>query len=112
MLAMLALGGILVGLAWAFLIELYLDHSVKRPIEVQTKLGLPLFLSIPDMSRNGHRRRLAAAAEKEPSHLKNSEGAASTSVANGSDKTAVGWRSHPGTLIIPCARFLKPCGTG
>jgi uncharacterized protein involved in exopolysaccharide biosynthesis/Mrp family chromosome partitioning ATPase len=107
MLAMLALGGILVGLAWAFLIELYLDHSVKRPIEVQTKLGLPLFLSIPDMSRNGHRRRLAAAAEKEPSHLKNSEGAASTSVANGSDKTAVGLEIAPWDTHHPMRTFFE-----
>lgn len=51
--AVLALGGILLGLAWAFLIELYLDRSVKRPIEVETKLKMPFFLSIPDVSRNG-----------------------------------------------------------
>jgi Mrp family chromosome partitioning ATPase len=29
---------------------------VKRPIDVQTKLRLPLFLTIPDVNRNGYRR--------------------------------------------------------
>jgi uncharacterized protein involved in exopolysaccharide biosynthesis/Mrp family chromosome partitioning ATPase len=58
--AMLAFGGILAGLALAFLTELYLDRTVKRPSEVEAKLKLPLFLSIPDVSRNGHARRLPA----------------------------------------------------
>jgi len=59
---MLAIGGILVGLAWAFLIEFYLDRSVKRAVEVESKLHLRLFLSIPDISRNG--KTFAKAAER------------------------------------------------
>ena len=31
----------------AFVIEFYLDRSIKRPIEIETSLGLPLFISIP-----------------------------------------------------------------
>jgi uncharacterized protein involved in exopolysaccharide biosynthesis/Mrp family chromosome partitioning ATPase len=31
----------------AFLIEMYLDQSLKRPVEVESKLGLPLFLDVP-----------------------------------------------------------------
>ena len=54
--AMIVAGGVALGLGWAFLIELFLDRSVKRPIDVQTKLRLPLFLAIPDVNRNGHRR--------------------------------------------------------
>jgi polysaccharide biosynthesis transport protein len=54
--AMLAVGGILGGLALAFLIELFLDRSVKRPTDIETKLRLPLFISIPALARNGHRR--------------------------------------------------------
>ena len=42
------LGGLVAGLALAFVIELYFDRSIKRPIEIETKLGLPLFLSIPE----------------------------------------------------------------
>ena len=46
-------GGILGGLALAFLWELFIDQSIKRPVEVEAKLRLPLFLWIPDVSSNG-----------------------------------------------------------
>src|ERR1039458_6000120 len=52
-------GGLLAGLAWAFLIEFYLDRSVKRPVDLQNKLRIPFFLSIPDLNHN-NRSRLAA----------------------------------------------------
>jgi uncharacterized protein involved in exopolysaccharide biosynthesis/Mrp family chromosome partitioning ATPase len=48
------------GLALAFLIEFFLDRSVKRPGEVETKLRLPLFISIPDIRRNGYGRQAQA----------------------------------------------------
>ena len=54
MAAMLAFGGIAAGLGLAFLIEMFLDRSLKRPVEIEAKLGLPLFISIPDFARNGH----------------------------------------------------------
>jgi len=57
MAAGLLAGGILGGLALAFLIELFLDRSVKRPAEIETKLNLPLFLSIPNMHLNGSRSK-------------------------------------------------------
>lgn len=50
----LAAGGIAFGLALAFAIELFLDRSLKRPVEIESKLGLPLFISIPDFSQNGY----------------------------------------------------------
>lgn len=43
----LAAGGLLLGLALAFAVELFLDQSVKRPIEVERSLGLPLVMTIP-----------------------------------------------------------------
>ena len=46
-------GALVAGLALAFVIEFYFDRSFKRPIEIETKLGLPLFLSIPETTRNG-----------------------------------------------------------
>jgi uncharacterized protein involved in exopolysaccharide biosynthesis/Mrp family chromosome partitioning ATPase len=67
---MLGFGGILLGLAWAFLMELILDRSVKRPIEIEAKLKVPLFLSIPDVRRNGH-SRLARTAEQRRLQLQN-----------------------------------------
>jgi uncharacterized protein involved in exopolysaccharide biosynthesis/Mrp family chromosome partitioning ATPase len=59
----LAVGGVLAGLVLAFFIELFLDRTIKRPIEIETKLQLPLFISIPDLAKNGH-RRLAAANDR------------------------------------------------
>jgi Mrp family chromosome partitioning ATPase len=70
LMAMVAFGGIFAGLAWAFLIELYLDRSVRRPVEIEAKLKLPLFLSIPDVSRNS-RWRLAKTAERRQLQLHN-----------------------------------------
>ena len=43
----LAAGGMAVGVGLAFMIELLFDRRVKRPIEIQTRLQLPLLLSIP-----------------------------------------------------------------
>jgi Mrp family chromosome partitioning ATPase len=54
MAAILAVGGIAIGLALAFLIEMFLDRSLKRPVEIEAKLGLPLFISIPDFTQNGY----------------------------------------------------------
>jgi Mrp family chromosome partitioning ATPase len=43
----LAGGGMVLGVALAFMIELLFDRRIKRPIEIQTRLQLPLLLSIP-----------------------------------------------------------------
>jgi len=43
----LVAGGLAAGLALAFLVERILNRSVKRPCEIETNLGLPLFISIP-----------------------------------------------------------------
>ena len=53
----LAASGIMAGLALAFLMEMMLDRSVKRPSEIENKLGLPLFISIPDVQKNGYAKR-------------------------------------------------------
>jgi Mrp family chromosome partitioning ATPase len=50
-------GGFGFGLAWAFAIELFLDHSVRRPIDVERMLGLPLFLSIPVIGKKLKRQK-------------------------------------------------------
>lgn len=43
-----AAGIAIIGFAWAFLFELFLDRTIKRPIEIQRDVGLPLFMTIPD----------------------------------------------------------------
>jgi polysaccharide biosynthesis transport protein len=64
--------GVFGGIGWAFLIEIFLDRSVKRPGEIESKLKLPLFLSIPDVSRNGHARMLKS-PERRQLKLQNSD---------------------------------------
>jgi uncharacterized protein involved in exopolysaccharide biosynthesis/Mrp family chromosome partitioning ATPase len=53
-----AMLGIILGLGLALLIELYLDHSLKRPADIESRLGVPLFLSIPYRNGNGKLRLL------------------------------------------------------
>jgi len=51
------LGGIAaIGLAWAFLFELFLDRTIKRPIDIQRDIGLPLFMTIPDTKGKAFRK--------------------------------------------------------
>jgi uncharacterized protein involved in exopolysaccharide biosynthesis len=52
----LAIGGLAIGTAIALLIEMVLDRTVKRPIEMETKLRIPLLLSIPDFAPVGNAR--------------------------------------------------------
>jgi succinoglycan biosynthesis transport protein ExoP len=47
----LAGGGLALGLGLAFLIEMLFDRRVKRPLEIQTRMQLPLLLSIPFIRR-------------------------------------------------------------
>jgi uncharacterized protein involved in exopolysaccharide biosynthesis/Mrp family chromosome partitioning ATPase len=51
----LVAGGLAVGIAIALLKELLLNRTVGRPLELETRLQIPLMLSIPYAnSRNGH----------------------------------------------------------
>lgn len=43
----LAASGFLVGIGLAFLIELVVDRRIKRPAEIESRMQLPLLLSIP-----------------------------------------------------------------
>jgi uncharacterized protein involved in exopolysaccharide biosynthesis len=54
----LAAGGVGIGLALALLIEMVLDRTIKRPLELETRLRIPLLLSIPNFGFDGHRLRL------------------------------------------------------
>ena len=64
-------GGLVLGLVWAFLIEMFLDHSVRRPGDVERALRAPLFISIPRLRLNGRPSRkqkvLPAPAAAKPS---------------------------------------------
>lgn len=57
MVGMALAGGIFGGIGLAFVLELVLDRTVKRPIEIERKLRLPLFISIPDTHQNDPKPR-------------------------------------------------------
>ncbi|MGH7989164.1 MAG: GumC family protein [Limisphaerales bacterium] len=59
-----AFAGFAGGLALAFFIELFWDRSVKRPADIETKLQLPLFITIPDITKNGHHHLLTTASPR------------------------------------------------
>ena len=56
-------GGIAVGLALAFFLELFLDQSIRRASDLQKKLRLPVFVSVPRFKRP--RAKLGAPAGSE-----------------------------------------------
>ncbi len=62
-----ALGGVAFGLAWAFLLELFLDRSIKRPVDIERRIGVPLFLSIPNAKQRSFRK---LAKSKNKKHLR------------------------------------------
>jgi len=65
-LGMLAASGIAAGLALAFALELFLDRSVKRPSDIENKLGLRVLISVPDVAKGaaGKRNRLAGGDQR------------------------------------------------
>lgn len=54
----LAGGGLALGIAITLLIELVMDRTVKRPLELERRLRIPLLLSIPYLSAGIERLRL------------------------------------------------------
>ncbi|MCC7374070.1 MAG: hypothetical protein IT581_05415 [Verrucomicrobiales bacterium] len=46
----LAAGGFLVGIGLAFLLEFFIDQSVRRPGQVERSLNVPLFVSVPRLA--------------------------------------------------------------
>lgn len=85
---MAAAAGVFGGIALAFLLELYVDHTVKRPKEIEGDLGMRLFLSIPDIDKNGHGkpwRIFNRKALPEPGHNGNGHGSPAPG-ANGNGK--------------------------
>jgi len=49
-------GGFMVGLGYAFVIEMFIDRTVRRPVDFERMHGLPLFLSIPIIDKKLRKR--------------------------------------------------------
>jgi polysaccharide biosynthesis transport protein len=89
----LAGGGFALGLGLAMFIELVLDQTVKRPLELGQRLGIPLLLSIPYVV-GGDRRRLPAPAGK-----KEGDGDEKAIVVKNGNATIAPWEA---------AHFVRP----
>jgi polysaccharide biosynthesis transport protein len=61
----LGVGGLAFGIAIALLIELVLDRTVKRSLDLETRLRIPLLLSIPNFAHAGHLRLQDAGSDSE-----------------------------------------------
>jgi uncharacterized protein involved in exopolysaccharide biosynthesis/Mrp family chromosome partitioning ATPase len=59
-------GGLIIGLGLTFLLEMVLNQSVRRPVEIEGNLGLPLFFSIPFLKGIGKPGRTATALPPAP----------------------------------------------
>jgi polysaccharide biosynthesis transport protein len=72
----LAVGGLATGIAFALLIELFVDRTIKRPLELERRLRIPLLLSIPNFGSNGHRLRLHDGGDDSEAAIGQSNGSA------------------------------------
>jgi hypothetical protein len=68
----LAGAGMALGVGLAFLIELIFDRRIRRPLEIQARLQLPLLLSIPFLA-NKNRDRLMLAIGSGPRRIASGE---------------------------------------
>jgi polysaccharide biosynthesis transport protein len=69
----LAAAGFIFGIAIALLIELVLDRTVKRSHELETRLRIPLLLSIPYFNLNSRRLQLKNHSGSDLEHSEGSE---------------------------------------
>ena len=56
MMAQVGMGGLGFGIAFALALELFLLRSIKRPSEVEARLKLPLFFSLPALAGKGRKK--------------------------------------------------------
>ena len=56
---------IMAGFGFAFFIEMFVDHTIRKASEIESKLKMPLFLSIPKLGLNGHAKMLPFPGPKE-----------------------------------------------
>ncbi|MBL9189546.1 MAG: hypothetical protein JNK23_18845 [Opitutaceae bacterium] len=69
---LVAVAGVIAGFAWAFLVELYLDRSVRRPSDLTRMLRAPLFLTIPKLKLADEKLALKEAEKAVPADASSS----------------------------------------
>jgi polysaccharide biosynthesis transport protein len=99
----LAGSGVAVGVGIAFLIELLLDRRVSRPIEIETRLQLPLLLSIPFI-RQKDRGGLMLATSPSARRLETGH---DPSIATVPEKEVGSVQRRPGHFILPYSETIR-----
>jgi Mrp family chromosome partitioning ATPase len=97
----LAFGGLIVALVSVFLIELVFDQSVKRPIELERRLEIPVLLSIPVLNNGTIKYLNGSNGEKNGSISSNGKTNGKT---NGSGEIASWDSSH---FIRPYSEVIR-----
>jgi Mrp family chromosome partitioning ATPase len=92
-------GGAALGLMIAFMIELLFDRSIKRPLELGTRLQVPMLLSIPFFPKLAHSRPFL----KKDSRDKDQEGGHALQIATRAKLAS--W--DPGHFIRPFAESIR-----
>lgn len=70
----LAAGGLALGLGLAFLIELVFNRKIERSVEIQTRLQLPLLLSIPFVRRGERGGLLLGGGKRDAPRIGDNDG--------------------------------------
>jgi succinoglycan biosynthesis transport protein ExoP len=81
----LAFGGWAIGIGIALLKELVMDRTVKRRVELETRLSIPQVLSIPYFNRNGHSPLTLCDTAKESSQIVTRGAPPNTTLRNGDE---------------------------
>ncbi|MGD7653179.1 MAG: GumC family protein [Verrucomicrobiales bacterium] len=103
----LAGGGFGLGIALALLIELFIDRRVKRPIEIQTRLQLPLLLTIPFV-RKGERGGLLLGSRDEAMPLLENTGEEGLQLSyEANDTTVLPTPGANGHFILPYSETIR-----
>ena len=96
-----------------FVIELFLDQSVKRPADIRANIDLPVFISLPNLKRHGNVRVLNPAKEVPLLLREWRAGARCTRHADSPACQPAPTATSPlGMIAMSCARSLRPCATG
>lgn len=100
-------GSVAAALGLAFLLELYLDRSVKRPSEIDAKFGLPLFIAIPLINGIGKPRRLNGFKKIPLLAHRNGHPVSNIQHPASSDPHPVSSIQHPTTNGLPTSHFCE-----
>ncbi len=74
--AVVAAAGFVVGIAFAFVKDLFLDRTIKRPVDVARHAGLNLYLSIPHVAKRKRSQKALAAKRLSDGSQKSGDAAA------------------------------------